>query len=161
MAVRVPSRLRYLFTFVILAVIACIGICPHVAWATEQQPTSSSIAAVDNGIPVLSLTIDPDEYQKVIESEDHSYRSNGGSISIVVPHGYTGEFSETELQDLADASLEYIRGRGNSTWVSEKKPFKFKYILKDLLIYSPPPDFVFLMSYFTFLKYLPEPVTIK
>ena len=42
---------------------------------------------LDNGIPVLSIDIDPEEYQKIIESEEHAYRSYSGSISITVPKG--------------------------------------------------------------------------
>ena len=41
----------------------------------------------DNQIPVLSLQIEEDELRKVIESEDHSYRAKGGTISITVPEG--------------------------------------------------------------------------
>jgi len=47
-------------------------------------------------------------------------------MSLYVPSGYTGEFSEKVLTDLENLSLEYIRGRGNSTWEESKKPFKFK-----------------------------------
>ena len=81
---------------------------------------------LDNGIPVLSIDIDPEEYQKIIESEEHAYRSYSGSISITVPKGYTGEYSETPLPSQENLELEYLRGRGNSTWTFAKKPFKFK-----------------------------------
>lgn len=37
-------------------------------------------AEADNGIPVLSVTIDPDELQKVLESPDHSCRVQGCSV---------------------------------------------------------------------------------
>ncbi|MBR1827925.1 MAG: CotH kinase family protein, partial [Atopobiaceae bacterium] len=99
---------------------------------TEVQPEASLIAqdsdsaTQDNGIPALRLTIDPDEYQKMIDSPNHEYRAAGATISLDVPEGYTGEFSATELPDLENLSLEYIRGRGNSTWGDSKHPFKFK-----------------------------------
>lgn len=51
----------------------------------------------DNGIPVLSIDIDPEEYQKVIESEKHTYRAAGGTISITVPEGYTGDYGDVQL----------------------------------------------------------------
>lgn len=92
----------------------------------ESEALETVNALIDNGIPVLSLTIDPKEYQKVIESEDHSYQASDCSISIAVPEGYRSEYSEEILSDLNDLALEYIRGRGNTTWVEEKKPFKFK-----------------------------------
>jgi len=80
----------------------------------------------DNQIPVLSLQIEEDEFRKVIESEDHSYRAKGGTISITVPEGYCGEYSEEALKDQQGLELGYIRGRGNSTWQYQKKPFRFK-----------------------------------
>jgi hypothetical protein len=57
---------------------------------------------------------------------DHSYRASGGSISIIVPEGYTGEYSETALPSQENLKLDYLCGRGNSTWQDPKKPFKFK-----------------------------------
>lgn len=86
----------------------------------------SDSAMQDNGIPALRLSIDPDEYQKMIDSPLHEYRAVGATISLDVPEGFTGEFSTTELPDLVDLSLEYIRGRGNTTWQDLKRPFKFK-----------------------------------
>lgn len=65
-----------------------------VAMATDSDPI------INNGIPVLTLDIDPDEYQKVIDSPNHDYRAYTGTIRIDVPEGYTGEFSETELASL-------------------------------------------------------------
>ena len=41
-----------------------------------------------NGIPVIYLNIDAEEFEKVNASEDHSYRAKGGSISITVPDHY-------------------------------------------------------------------------
>ena len=68
----------------------------------------------------------------VNRSEDHSYKATEVSVSITVPptydnpeddlwdgiSGYTGE---------TDLELEFIRGRGNSTWQKEKKPYKLKF----------------------------------
>ena len=76
------------------------------------------------GIPTLRLTIDPEEYRKMTESDFHEYQATGASISLDVPSSYTGEFSESELPDVENLSLEYIRGRGNSTWLLDKKPSK-------------------------------------
>ena len=80
-----------------------------------------------NGIPVIRLTIDPEELQKVNNSADHSYRAREGMIRIEIPRGYEGKFGEIDPETTAvDLPLEYIRGRGNSTWLEERKPYKFK-----------------------------------
>lgn len=83
-------------------------------------------AIKDNNIPVVYLDIDQEEFDKVISADAHSYTAETGTVSILVPDGYTGEYSETEQTDMTDLALEYIRGRGNSTWEVQKKPFKIK-----------------------------------
>ena len=106
-----------------------IGNASFLSLETEPDPSpaeGTAADAQDNGIPVLQLSIDPDEYQSMIDSDDHSYRAQGAKITLDVPEGYTGEFSETVLSDLENLPLEYVRGRGNSTWLDPKKPFKFK-----------------------------------
>ena len=82
----------------------------------------------DNGIPIVSVTTDPDDFAKVLESEDHSAKAKG-TITIDVPDNYKGDYSDVVLEDMEDLKLSYIRGRGNSTWTLPKKPFKIK--LKD------------------------------
>lgn len=80
----------------------------------------------DNGIPAMVLTIDEKEFENVVESPDHSYSAETGSVKIYVPDGYTSEYTGDELTDSKDLSLEYIRGRGHSSWSRPKKPFKIK-----------------------------------
>ena len=80
-----------------------------------------------HGIPVLSLTIDPDDFQAVLDSPEHTYSAENCSIRIDVPEGYESEYGEIDVSTLGrDISLEYFRGRGNSTWDMPKKPFKIK-----------------------------------
>lgn len=98
-------------------------------YAAEPDAASDGQTEINNGIPVVELSIDPDEYEAMIGSEGHEYRALGASINIYVPQrdgGYTNEFSNEALSDQTDLPLEYIRGRGNSTWEDNKKPFKFK-----------------------------------
>ncbi len=80
----------------------------------------------DNGIPALVLSIDEQEFENVINSYDHSYSAETGSISIYVPDGYKSEYTGNELAGSKDLALEYIRGRGHSSWYDAKKPFKIK-----------------------------------
>ncbi len=48
-----------------------------------------------------------------------------GNILVTSPEGYICEYTGTTLKDLT-LDLEYIRGRGNSTWEAPKKPYKVK-----------------------------------
>ena len=81
----------------------------------------------DNGIPVISLTIAKEELQAVLDSEDHSYEAENCTIRIDVPEGFESEYGEIDPSTVGvDLPLEYFRGRGHSTWLQEKKPFKIK-----------------------------------
>ena len=85
-------------------------------------------------VPVMYLTIDPEEFDLVNESSDHSYKAKNASIQIRVPDDYTGDYSAEELEDSPELELEYIRGRGNGTWGMDKNPYKIKLAKKaDLL----------------------------
>ena len=64
------------------------------AMTLSAQDAYGAETEINNGIPVLSLTIDEAEFQKVIESEDHSYRAPGASISFIRRQGYREEGSE-------------------------------------------------------------------
>ena len=96
-------------------------------------------------IPILRLTfhddVDPETGEVTLSgdekidlmngSENHSYRASGVTMDLEVPPAYdnpeddlwdgvSGYSGETNLE------LEFIRGRGNSTWREAKKPYKFK-----------------------------------
>ncbi len=79
----------------------------------------------DNGLPVIELTLDPEEFDRVNESPDHSYRAADASLCITVPDGYANEYSR-EISGTGSLELEYIRGRGHGTWLADKKPYRFK-----------------------------------
>lgn len=111
------------FFLMMLAVIPAAAASP--VYAEDVLNTDGTHNYESNGIPIVYLDIAADEFNKVIQSEDHSYRSSGGSITIDVPEGYTGDYSAAALDDVT-LDLEYIKGRGNSTWYVDKKPFKLK-----------------------------------
>ncbi len=70
------------------------------------------------------------------ESEDHSYRCTG-TMDVEVPDGfeYADQASGTELRSMTGLKVEYIRGRGNSTWSHEgKRPYKIKLSKKTSLL---------------------------
>ena len=93
----------------------------------EENTAEETHAFPENGIPVLTLTIDPEEYQKVVSSYRHEYRAENGSIRLDVPDGWTSEYGEADGETLGrELPLAYIRGRGNSTWLEDKKPYRFR-----------------------------------
>ena len=48
-----------------------------------------------------------------------------GSVHLQVPEGFQSEYTDQAQEDVT-LDLEYIRGRGNSTWDNDKKPYKVK-----------------------------------
>ncbi|SDB60381.1 Ig-like domain (group 2) [Ruminococcaceae bacterium FB2012] len=81
-------------------------------------------------LPTVYLHINggTEEFEKVNSSKDHSYKASG-SMDIVIPEGFEGYVdSDAEITGIEGAEIEYIRGRGNSTWTpgDEKNPYKIK-----------------------------------
>ena len=118
------SRITRCILIVLLAAAMLLG------QAAAFPVFAADAGTMDNGLPVLYVNIDEtaEGYGTVAEmnaSPDHSV-SCTGTITVDVPEGYTGDYSTEPLSDLKDLSLEYIRGRGNSTWEVDKKPYKLK-----------------------------------
>ena len=78
-------------------------------------------------IPTVSFNIDETRgtIKAMNESRDHSVRCYG-TADVFVPDDYVCEYTGTGAESLQGLELDYIRGRGNSTWDSLKKPYKFK-----------------------------------
>ena len=86
-----------------------------------------SVEFAKTTIPVVYFDIDESQgtIDDMNESPDHSARCYG-SVDIQVPDGYVSEYTGQVETDYTNMALEYIRGRGNSTWNTDKKPYKFK-----------------------------------
>lgn len=99
---------------------------PDTTEAVSAPETTESGFQPDR-LPVLSIQIDggAEEVQKMNESEDHSYRCTG-SLDLYVPDGYQSAVMNVSSETLSDLKIEYIRGRGNSTWGGDKRPYKIK-----------------------------------
>ena len=81
----------------------------------------------DNGIPVIYITIDESQgsIDDMNSSKNHT-ASCKGTVSIDVPDGFHFvDMPEVDLSDLPESAMT-IRGRGNSTWLADKKPYKLK-----------------------------------
>ena len=87
-----------------------------------------SIEFAESSIPVMYFNID--ETLSTIDamnaSEDHSVECYG-TVDLQVPDDFVSEYNGKVQNDLEGVALEYIRGRGNSTWLSDKKPYKVKF----------------------------------
>ncbi len=81
---------------------------------------------VESSVPVIYFDINEADgtIGEMNSSPDHTAECYG-SMSIKVPAGYTSVDTGKVLSG-GDYNLEYIRGRGNSTWDTSKKPYKLK-----------------------------------
>ncbi|MCR5212807.1 MAG: CotH kinase family protein [Eubacterium sp.] len=94
----------------------------------EAAESNDDNRKAEHGIPVLYFDIDESKgtIQAMNSSPDHSAECYG-SVSIKVPQGYTSEYTDEEIKDMDDLKLEYVRGRGTSSWfIPDKKPYKVK-----------------------------------
>ncbi|MCR4717224.1 MAG: CotH kinase family protein, partial [Lachnospiraceae bacterium] len=75
--------------------------------------------------PVLDFDIDS-EVNTVEEVNGSKYHSvtGYGDMNIEIPNGYVSEYGGNTTDSTYE--LDYIRGRGNSTWLEDKKPYKVK-----------------------------------
>ena len=81
----------------------------------------------ENSVPVMYFDLDETEgsIDAMNSSADHTAECYG-TVTVQVPEGYKGEFSDKVLTTTDPLDLDYIRGRGNSTWSLDKKPYKVK-----------------------------------
>lgn len=85
-----------------------------------------SIFFMKSSIPMVNFDIDESEGSIAEMNGDSSHNSECyGKVSVIVPDGYKSEYSNKKTES-GTYDLEYLRGRGNSTWYSSKKPYKFK-----------------------------------
>ena len=84
----------------------------------------------DNGIPVVTVTIDEKAegygtIDEMNESRDHSVKCYG-TVKVDVPEGFHySDYPDSKCESVGDSIME-IRGRGNTTWNDNKKPYKIK-----------------------------------
>ena len=94
----------------------------------SQTPDTDATQAFQPGsLPVIYIHIDggAEEIRQMNESEDHSYRCTG-TMDLVVPDGYQCVSAAAPSESISGLDIEYIRGRGNSSWGADKKPYKIK-----------------------------------
>ena len=110
---------------------------------TKEEATADSFYpdGFTRSIPVLKINVTRGKgkatetgkaaIDEMNASEDHSYKC-AGTMDVEVPDGfkYADQAAGTELRSMTGLKVDYIRGRGNSTWSHKgKRPYKIK--LKD------------------------------
>ncbi len=115
-------------------IIALLFSAPFTAEATDV-PTQPQ-----NGIPLIVVNIDESEeaiaaanasdashtygtIEDMNGSNDHSVRCVG-DVDISVPDGYVSKYGSSLPE--GNLKLKYIRGRGNTSWDENKKPYKIE-----------------------------------
>ena len=81
----------------------------------------------ESSIPVLYFNIDESlgSIGAMNGSPDHSAECYG-TVDLQVPEGFAGDYDGGAQTSLDGLEIEYLRGRGNSTWDADKKPYKLK-----------------------------------
>ena len=102
----------------------------------EAEVTFKTFEFVQSSLPVINFDIDENEgtVDEMNTSEGHKAECHG-NMTVNVPSGYTNEYSNNLVS--ASYAMEYIRGRGNSTWGCDKKPYKVKLAKKNGLLGMP------------------------
>lgn len=91
-------------------------------------------AVKDHGVPVLNIEIDESKGTIEAMNSDNAHDTRCyGSVTLTVPEGFKGSYSES-IPETLTCELDYIRGRGNSTWSAPKKPYKLKLAKKQDLL---------------------------
>lgn len=109
-----------------------------------------AVTFMNNGIPTVEFAIDETQGSISAMNGDSKHDTECyGNVTLNIPEGYHSEYSDKEYKT-ATYELDYIRGRGNSTWqVDGKKPYKFKLDKKqDLLGMGKNKHWVLLANYY-------------
>ncbi len=98
------------------------------AWPGEVfAAESGALREPQNGIPLVIVHVDEaaqgfGTIQEMNGSADHSIKCTG-TVEIKVPDGWESPYGKGDMP-AGEIKLDYIRGRGNSTWGASKKPYK-------------------------------------
>lgn len=128
-------------TTLLLALIAGMVLACAPAFAEDGAAGNDAQTLPDNGIPVICINIDEsaeaiaaaeeelgDDFGTIREmngSGKHTVYC-AGDLDIIVPKGYTGPWSDEAAASIEGLAMESIRGRGNTTWSEDKKPYRIK-----------------------------------
>ena len=100
-----------------------------IADGSKTQALLKSFKFYKGGIPTVYVNID--ESFGTIEDMNNSPNHTAncyGDITVKTPKGFKSEYMDEPFAEekTQKCELEYIRGRGNSTWMANKRPYKIK-----------------------------------
>lgn len=85
-----------------------------------------SITFMKNDLPTVIFDLDESQGSIAQMNSDSEHDTECyGNVTLRIPEGYQSEYTDKKCET-ATYTLDYIRGRGNSTWMADKKPYKFK-----------------------------------
>ena len=92
------------------------------------------ILFVKSDIPTVDFDIDETQGAIASMNGDTEHQTECyGKMTLKIPEGYKSEYTNDVLETQT-YELDYIRGRGNSTWWADKKPYKIKLDKKENLL---------------------------
>lgn len=108
-----------------------------------------SMFLLDEDIPTVNVDIDETKTSIAAMNGDTRHQTECyGNMTLDIPEGYRSEYTDKELKS-ATYELDYIRGRGNSTWGPDKRPYKLKLDKKaDLLGMGSNKHWILLANYY-------------
>ena len=126
---------------------------PNIGSDTKKEKTDLFLRSVHfaaEDIPTVQINIDESEGTIAEMNSDPAHATECcGDISIRVPEGYVSEYGGENPTGTYE--LEYIRGRGNSTWGPQKKPYRIKLDKKaDLFGMGADKNWVLLANYYDY-----------
>lgn len=108
-----------------------------------------SLFFVKSDIPVVELDLDESQGTIAEMNGDSEHATECyGDMTLRIPEGYRSEYTDKACETQT-YKLDYIRGRGNSTWMTPKKPYKLKLENKqDLLGMGANKHWILLANYY-------------
>ena len=105
----------------------------------------------EGSTPVVDFQIDESLGSITEMNGDSSHEAECyGEVTVQVPEGYVSEYSKKTFET-GTYELDYVRGRGNSTWYAPKKPYKFKLMEKqDFFGMGSNKHWVLLANYYDY-----------
>lgn len=119
---------------------------------TESETADAPADIHETGLPVLEILIDESQGTIDAMNQDPEHETKcTGEMRIDIPAGYRSEYEDKVYGEAVSETyeLDYIRGRGNSTWGRDKKPYRIKLDKKaDLLGMGEEKNWVLLANYY-------------
>ena len=137
-----PQLKTRLALALVFTVAMAFAIAASAAFADDQTTPpaardGSTLEAQDddltprNGVPLVIVRVDETaggSIDAMNSSYQHKQKCTSATMEILLPEGYSGGYASTGTASVPEGEMElnYIRGRGNSTWNSSKKPYKLE-----------------------------------